>query len=355
MLGSSRSFPLSQLAERVKGEVLGDSSIQVSRLLPLSEAGPGDLGLLSDPRYLSAASTSDAGALLVSRTLAEKLPPSAPPCLVVDDPRVAMGIMLDILYPIPLRTPSIHPTAVLGSGVVLGEAVHIAPYAVLDEGAVLGDRVTVGAHSVVGSHCVVGDDTFLHPHVVLYPGVQVGKRVTLHSGVRLGVDGFGYRSGSDGHTKIRHVGGCEVGDDVELGGNCSIDRGSIGTTRLGEGTKLDNLVHIGHNVQIGKHVLLMGQVGMAGSTQVGDGTVMGGQAGVAGHLKVGAGARIGAQAGVIGDIPAGETVSGFPARNHRDFLRAMGQLFRLPELVARVARLEARMGLSGSSRTDGKE
>ncbi|MEX2527381.1 MAG: UDP-3-O-(3-hydroxymyristoyl)glucosamine N-acyltransferase [Gemmatimonadota bacterium] len=354
MLESSRSFPLSRIAESVKGEVLGNSSVQVSRLLPLSEAGPHDLGLLSDPRYLSAVSGSGAGALLVARKLVGGLPSSAPPCVVVDDPRSAMAMVLDLLYPVPPRTPSIHATAVLGSGVVLGEAVHIAPYAVLDDGVVLGDRVTVGAHSVVGSHCMVGDDTFLHPHVVLYPGVRVGKRVTLHSGVRLGLDGFGYRSGPEGHTKIRHVGGCEVGDDVELGGNCSIDRGSIGTTRLGEGTKLDNLVHIGHNVQIGKNVLLMGQVGMAGSTQVGDGTVMGGQAGVAGHLKVGAGARIGAQAGVIGDVPPGETVSGFPARNHRSFLRAMGQLFRLPELVARVARMEERLGITGSSHQDEK-
>jgi UDP-3-O-[3-hydroxymyristoyl] glucosamine N-acyltransferase len=221
--------------------------------------------------------------------------------------------------------------------------VTVGPYAVVEEDAALGDRVRIGAHAVVGARCRIGDESVLHPHVVLYAGTQIGSRVILHSGVCLGVDGFGYVPTAEGIEKVPQVGACVVGDDVEIGGNCVIDRGSIGRTELGSGTKLDNLVHIAHNVRIGKGVLLAGMTGIAGSAEIEDGVMTGGQVGIAGHVTVGTGSRIGAQGGVIGDIEPGATVSGYPARDHRGYMRAMGAVFKLPDALKKVRELERRL------------
>src|SRR4029077_10710308 len=178
-----------------------------------------------------------------------------------------------------------------------------------------------------------------YPHVTLYAGTVVGMRVVLHSGVRLGSDGFGYVFSGGIHAKIPHVGRCIVGDDVEIGANTTIDRGSIDDTVIGAGTKIDNLVQIGHNVRIGRMCLIMAQVGIAGSVRVEDGVMLLGQVGVSGHHTIGKGARLAAQAGVFGDIPAGETWSGYPARPHKEALRAQASLFKLPSLLRRIERL----------------
>jgi UDP-3-O-[3-hydroxymyristoyl] glucosamine N-acyltransferase len=174
----------------------------------------------------------------------------------------------------------------------------------------------------------------------LYAGVRIGARCIVHSGARLGADGFGYAWMDGGHRKILHVGGCVIDDDVEIGANTTIDRGSIGDTVIGQGTKIDNLVQIGHNCRVGKHVIIVSQVGISGSTVVEDGAVIGGQAGVQGHVTIGSGARVGAQAGVIGDIAPGATVSGYPARPHREAMRASAALQRMPGLLARITRIE---------------
>jgi UDP-3-O-[3-hydroxymyristoyl] glucosamine N-acyltransferase len=188
--------------------------------------------------------------------------------------------------------------------------------------------------------------------VVLYPDTRLGERVILHAGVRLGVDGFGYVTLEGHHQKIPQVGACVVEDDVEMGANTCVDRGSIGRTVIGRGTKIDNLVHLAHNVQIGEGVFMAAMVGISGSTRVGDGAMFGGQSGMVGHIDIGEGARVGAQAGVIGDIPPGETVSGYPARNNREFLRAMGMAFKLPETVRRIDELEQRLSRLEKSATE---
>jgi UDP-3-O-[3-hydroxymyristoyl] glucosamine N-acyltransferase len=230
----------------------------------------------------------------------------------------------------------------------------VGPYAVIESNAVIGDRVKVGAHCVVGPECEIGEDSLLHPHVVLYAGTRIGKRVILHAGSRLGVDGFGYVPAPDGIAKIPQVGACMIHDDVEVGANSTIDRGSIGQTVVGQFTKLDNLVHLAHNVQVGRGVLMAAMTGVAGSVEVGDGVMTGGQAGISGHLEVGPGAKLAAQAGVIGDVPPGTTVSGYPARNHRDYLRAMGLVFRLPETSRKLKELEKRLSaLEGDSGPEG--
>jgi UDP-3-O-[3-hydroxymyristoyl] glucosamine N-acyltransferase len=193
---------------------------------------------------------------------------------------------------------------------------------------------------VLGRDCRIGPDAVIHAQATLYDGVQVGARSVVHSGARLGADGFGYVWDGTGHRKVPQVGGCRIGDDVEVGANTTIDRGSIGDTVVEDGTKSDNLVQIGHNCRIGRHVIIVSQVGISGSTRVGDGAVLGGQAGVQGHIEIGAGARVGGQAGVIGSVAAGETVSGYPARPHREALRVQAAMMKLPELMRRLKELE---------------
>lgn len=342
---------LGELSKLVGGRVVGDVNFPVRGIATLENAGPADLGLLADRRFLDLAATSEAGALLVSEEL--EADTSAVHRLIVPNPREAMAILLEHLHPEPARRPGVHPTAVIGERVEIGEGVAIGPYVVIENGAVVGSRTTLHSHTVVREGARIGTDSVLHPHVVLYPRVVVGDRVVLHAGVRIGVDGFGYTVGEDGMKKIPHIGECVIGDDVEVGANACIDRGSIGRTELGEQTKLDNLVHIGHNVRVGPTSFLAAQVGVAGSATIGAGTMWGGQSGLADHTTVGDGARVAAQAGVSEDIEAGETVAGFPARPIRDFNRAVASMYRLADLRQRVRHLERSLRLGGSR--DGAE
>ena len=236
--------------------------------------------------------------------------------------------------------PTIHPTAVIGAGTEVAPSASIGPYAVLGGGTRVGERARIGAQVVVGAECEVGADAVLHPHVTLYDGVVVGARSVVHSGARLGADGFGFVPEGGGLRKVPQVGGCVIGEDVEIGANTTIARGSIGDTTVGAGTKIDNLVQIGHNCRIGRSVVIVSQVGISGSTRVGDGAVLGGQAGIQGHIEIGAGARIGAQSGVTASVAAGATVSGYPARPHREALRVQAAVFGLPRLLQRLKHLE---------------
>jgi UDP-3-O-[3-hydroxymyristoyl] glucosamine N-acyltransferase len=220
--------------------------------------------------------------------------------------------------------------------------VSIGPYVVIGDGATIGARSRLDAHAVVGAGVSIGEECRLYPGVTLYSGTQLDARVRVHAGARLGSDGFGYVFREGQHAKIPHVGRCIVERDVEIGANSTIDRGSIDDTVIGAGTKIDNLVHVAHNVRIGKLCLLMAQVGIAGSVRVEDGVILAGQAGIAGHVTIGRGARIAAQGGVFGSVPAGETWSGYPARPHREALRAQAAMFKLPSLIRALERLLAR-------------
>ena len=339
---SGRSVTIGQVAEMLGGRAEGDSSLRVEGVAPLNQAGPQELGFLAQRRYLKDLPATGASALLVSEALAESVK-DHPGRVVVPDPHGLLPRLLAYFYPQPTVEPGIHGTAVLEKGVELGEDLAIGPYAVVESGAVLGDRVRVGAHVVVGRDCQVGADSVLYPHVVLYPGTRLGQRVILHAGARVGVDGFGYVPSEGGIEKVPQVGACEVADDVEIGANSCVDRGSIGRTVVGPFTKLDNLVHIAHNVQVGRGVMMAAMTGVAGSAEVGDGVMTGGQAGISGHLTLGKGSRVAAQGGVIGDVDPGTTVSGYPARDHREFLRAMGSLFKLPRALKRIKALEERI------------
>ncbi len=335
---------LGDLASLVGGRAVGDGDLSLTGVATLSEAGPHELGLVAEREFLPAVPESRAGALLVSEELAPDML-GAPNRLVVHDPREALARLIGHFHPEPHSRPRIHRTAVIGRGVELGEGVSVGPYVVLEGGAVVGDRATLHAHVVVREGARIGADSVLHPHVVLYPGVEVGDRVVLHAGARIGVDGFGFALSEGEPKKIPHVGWCVIGDDVEIGANSCVDRGSIGRTKLGRRTKLDNLVHIAHNVTVGPGTLMAGMVGIAGSTKIGAGTMWGGQSGAADHVEIGDRVRVAAQAGIIEDVPSGETVAGFPARPLAHFLRASASLYRLADLRRRVRTMERALGL----------
>lgn len=336
---SMPELSVSDLSRLVKGEVTGDGSRVIRGVAPLDAAGPDHLSFVANGRYLSYVQGTAAGAVLLPRAMECTLPDGVAE-LRVDDPHAALAVVLPVLYPEESPAPGIHPTAAVAEGVELGEGVTVGPHAAIGRGARIGDGCRIGASTVVGEGCVLGAGTILHPHVTLYPGVRAGERCVVHSGARLGADGFGYVLVEGRQRKVPQVGGCRLGDDVEVGANTTIDRGSIGDTVVGDGTKIDNLVQIGHNCRIGRHVVIISQVGISGSTTVGDYAVIGGQAGVRGHIRIGSAARVGGQAGVTGDVPDGETVSGYPARPHREAMRAQAALFRLPELVRTIRRLE---------------
>ncbi len=325
-----------------------EEEVEIRGVAPLGEAGPEQLGLLTDRRYLGAVPRSRAGALLVSRELSTFLPEGAPPRLVVEDAYLALITILESFFPVLPADPEIHPTAVLGRGARLGTRVRIGPYAVIEDGAAIGEEACIGAHVVVGAGAAIGAASILHPHVVVYPGAVLGEGVIVHAGARIGADGFGYAADGGRPRKVPQVGGCVIEDDVEIGANVTIDRGSIGETRVRTGTKLDNLVHLAHNVSVGPCALLAALVGVAGSSSLGAGVQAGGQSGVSGHLSVGAGARIAAQTGVLRDVPPGETVMGFPARPRREFLRTAARQRRVRDLAKRLRAIEKRVGGEGT-------
>ena len=329
----------SEIASLIKGELNGGANPEISGVAPLDRAGANDVSFLASAKYLKFVETSRAGALLTTRALADRVR-HFPASIVVDDVHRALAMLLPVLYPETPPAPGVHETAVIGPGARLGAEVSIGPYAVIGAGAVIGDGVRIGPHCVVGDDAEIGEDSVLHSHVTLYPRVKLGARCILHSGVRVGVDGFGYAFANGAHNKIPQVGRCVIGDDVEIGANTTIDRGSVGATEIGKGTKIDNLVHIAHNVRIGEHSLIIAQVGIAGSTTVGNYVTLAGQAGIPGHLKIGDGATVAAQAGVFGDVPPGEVYSGYPARPHKESLRMHASVSRLPGLVKRIEALE---------------
>jgi UDP-3-O-[3-hydroxymyristoyl] glucosamine N-acyltransferase len=327
-----------EVAAAVGGTLTGAHGAVVDGIAPLDRATARDISFLATAKYAPMFEQSLAGIVLMTEELASA-PGACAARVVVRSPHDALLSLIPRFYRAPARDAGVHPTAVVAKGARIGDGATIEPYAVIHDGADIGERAWIGSHSVVGAGVKIGADLRLFPHVVLYPGSTLGDRVTVHSGTRIGSDGFGYVFRGGAHTKIPHVGRCVIGNDVEIGANSTIDRGSIDDTVIGDGTKIDNLVHIGHNVRVGRLCLLMAQVGVAGSSRVEDGAILAGQVGIAGHLTVGAGARLAAQAGVISDIPPGETWGGYPARPHRESLKASAALFKLSAMLKRLEAL----------------
>lgn len=340
---------VSELAELAGARLEGDPARRIDGTASLADARGTHVTFCVDPKYAEALARTQAAAVVVPHALAVARGDLA--LLRCDDPnRAFTKICALFAKERPRPASGVHPRAVVAQNARLGADVAIGECAVIGHGASLGARVVVHPGAVVGPDCEVGDDTELHPHVVLYAGVRVGARCLLHAGAVLGADGFGFeppRALGEPWTKIPQSGTVVVEDDVEIGANATIDRARFGTTRIGRGAKLDNLIHVAHNCEIGAGSMLAAQVGIAGSTRVGRSAMIGGQTGIGGHLTLPDGVRIGAQSGVIGVIPSGVEVFGTPARPKREVFKHYALVERLPKLVerleARIAELERRL------------
>ena len=335
---TNASLTAQAVADLVGGRLLGDGSVQIRGVRPLDRAGPDTLSFATSSRYAADLGTSRAGAVLVPEDLATGA--SGPRTrIVVSDPYSALVQVIHELFPGKAPRLGIDATARMGHGAVVGIDVSVAAYAVVGNNVRLGSRVSLAEHVFLGDDVVVGDDAVLGPGAVCYAGARLGNRVVLKAGAVIGGDGFGYLSSNRGHSRIPHVGGCIVEDDVEVGSNTCIDRGSIDDTVIGRGTKIDNLVQVGHNVRIGERCLIMAGVGIAGSTHIGNDAILAGHVGVTDHLVIGERARIAAKSAIFGDVPPGASFSGHPARPHRQFLRAQAAMYRLAPIVDELERL----------------
>jgi UDP-3-O-[3-hydroxymyristoyl] glucosamine N-acyltransferase len=335
------AFTVAEVAAACGGRVAGGGDATLTGVRALESAGPESLSFVSDPKALKRAAASRAGALL-ARSAAD-LPGRT--VVEVADPQQALIAVLRLFHPRRAARPGIHPTAIVDPAASVDPTAEIGPYAVIGPESRVEAGAVVEAHAAVGARCRVGAGAWLHPHVVLYDRISLGERVEIHSGAVLGADGFGYATTARGLVKIPQVGTVSVGDDVEIGANTCIDRAALETTTLGAGTKVDNLVQIGHNVIVGRHDVICAQVGIAGSAVLEDGVVLGGQVGVAGHLTVGAGAQVQAQSGIAADVPPKQALHGSPAFGYRDYQRSWIELRRLPETARLVRRLAEKAGL----------
>ncbi|MGQ9897182.1 MAG: UDP-3-O-(3-hydroxymyristoyl)glucosamine N-acyltransferase [Acidobacteriota bacterium] len=325
----------------VEGPANADELI-ITGIAGLDEAGPTELTFLSNPRYAAKARTTRAAAILVSQGVATE----GLPCPVVraPDAYLAFARIAGWFYRPPSPPSGIHPTAIIAPSAQVGAEVYIGPYVVIGEQVVLGNRVRLLAHTVIYDGAHIGDDCILHAHVVIREQVELGCRVVVHNHVTIGCDGFGYAKRPDGRwEKIPQAGRVVIEDDVEIGAGTQIDRPSVGETRIRRGAKLDNLVQVGHAVEVGEDSLLCAQVGIAGSATIGSRVILAGQVGVAGHLTIGDGVTALAQSGIPNDVPAGRQVAGYPAVDRRQWLRVSAAQARLPELLKQLHHLEMRL------------
>jgi len=330
------SITAAQIAKQLNGEVIGDGATPLTGFASADLARSGDLTFADKETYFLAAEASLAAAILVSGAFT-----SATKVLIrVPNARVAVASVLPTFFPPDEAPLGIHPSASIATSAQIDPTAHIGP------GCVIGARVKIGARSVllggnhIGRDSQLGDDVCLFPNVVIYSRTQIGNRVSIHAGTAIGSDGYGYVFDEGRHRKVLQVGNVVIHDDVEIGANTAIDRGALGSTVIGQGTKIDNLVHIAHNVVIGKNCLVMGQVGFAGSTKLGDYCVIASQSGIAGHLKLGQQATVGAKSGVMRDVGDKETVLGIPAMPDKQTKRQWIAMQQLPEMIRRMRELE---------------
>jgi UDP-3-O-[3-hydroxymyristoyl] glucosamine N-acyltransferase len=332
-----------QLAELVQGEVQGDGDLVIRSARALGEAGPGDITFAEHDRYAAQLHAGPASAAVVPAAFAA----NGLTVIRVADPLLAFVAIVRHLHGHAEPPPhGIDPRASVAASARVGPDPSILPFACVGEETVIGARCRLHSGAVVGRRCRLGDDVVLHPNVVLYDGTVLGHRVMVHANSVLGADGFGYRPQGGRHVKVPQLGHVEVGDDVEIGACTTIDCGTFQATRVGEGTKIDNLVMIGHNCRIGRHNLLVSQTGIAGSCRTGDYVVTAGQVGIADHVQVGDRVVIGAQAGVARNIAAGERVLGAPAIPEREQKRILSSLVRLPDMRRDLRRIKQHLGLT---------
>ena len=332
------AVPLSEIAAAVGGQRVGADAM-IGGVSGLEEAGPGDLAFVDGDRAVEAARVSRAAAFLVGQEIVGLTPPQ----VVVREPRFAFVRVVERFFAAPQIPRGVAGNVVRGVEVEIGPDASIWPFVTLGDRVKLGARITLYPGVFVGHDTVIGDDCICYPNVTIREATAIGHRVVIHSGAVIGSDGFGYVQHEGRHHKIPQLGRVVIEDDVELGANVTVDRATFGRTVIGRGTKVDNLVQIGHNVTIGPHSILVAQAGIAGSTRLGSHVVVGGQAGLVDHLEIGDRAMIGAQAGVVRNLPEGQIVSGTPAAPHIDSLRAHALFLRLPELRQQLRELTERV------------
>jgi len=334
-------YKVKDLAAAIGGDVAGDGERFIRGVNGVGEAGPEDASFVANPRYLPLLKNTRAGAVVVGKDVEA----AGVTLIKVDAPYVAFMKIVVLFAPPPSVPQGVSPSAFVHASARLGADVGLGPFAVVDAGAVVGDRTTIGAGSYVGRDARVGSDTLLYANVTLRERVRIGDRCIFHPGVVIGSDGFGFATQDDIHHKIPQIGTVVIEDDVEIGANTTVDRGTLGETRIGRGSKLDNLIQIAHNVQIGEGTLIAAQTGISGSTKVGNYCVFAGQVGVVGHITIGDRAILAAQAGVAKSVPPGATYWGFPARPIMEVKRDEARIKMLEKLFARVRALEHELEL----------
>jgi UDP-3-O-[3-hydroxymyristoyl] glucosamine N-acyltransferase len=324
---------LSEIASQLGAELTGNGDVEITGVAGIEHAGPHEITFVSNPRYASLARTTRAAAILVE----PDFPSIDAATLRIRNCYRAFAQVITLFYTAPVYAPGIHPTAVIDPSATLGKDAHVGAYAVVGAGVVIGSNAVLLPHTVIYAGARIGDRFFAHAHAVVREFCRLGNDVTLQNGAVIGGDGFGYARESDGKwTKIVQSGAAVLADRVEVQANACVDRASIGETRIGAGSKIDNLVQVGHGSTVGENTLLCAQVGLAGSTQIGDRVILAGQVGVAGHCKVGDGAVATAQSGIPNDVAPGAVVSGYPAMDNRQWLRSVAAFTRLPDMVRDV-------------------
>jgi UDP-3-O-[3-hydroxymyristoyl] glucosamine N-acyltransferase len=332
-----------EIAKHLGGEVIGDPGLVLKGFAPADRAQLGDLTFAENESYFTRAEQSAAAAVIVDGPFTS----SHKVLIRVPSARIAFAKVLPLFFPEPAFPAGVHPSAVISASAVVDPTAHVGPFCVLSEGVRIGARSVLQGGNFIGSHSVLGEEVRLFPNVTLYPSSELGNRVRIHSGTVVGSDGFGYVQDAGVHRKVPQIGSVMIRDDVEIGANVTIDRGALGPTVIGRGTKIDNLVQIAHNVTIGEHCLVVSQTGIAGSSKLGNYVVLAGQVGIAGHLKIGNHVSVAAQSGVMRSIPDGEKWLWSPAQRDRHAKRQMIALQQLPELLRRFNELEKSLAAAG--------
>lgn len=337
-----KSLTARELAEKLQGRLVGDGGIELRGPATLEEAQADAVAFYANPNYATAYAATKAGVVLVGRDVMR----DNGACIQCENPYASFVTAIEFFRTRPVHTAGIHPQAVIAPDAVVDATACIGPFCVIESNARVGRNTALHANVFIGAGSTVGDNCVLYPGVVLREDTQVGHRVIIHSNAVIGADGFGFAAQDGQYKKIPQVGIVIIEDDVEIGANTTIDRATLGQTRIGAGTKIDNLVQVGHNVTIGKHCVIVAQTGIAGSTSIGDECRIGGQVGIVGHLKIGNRAAFGAQSGVAADVAEGEIQSGSPARPHSVWKRVEVALPRLPGLLRRVRAIEEKLGIN---------
>jgi len=340
------AFTTAEIAKHLEGEVLGDATAALSGFAPADSARAGDLTFAENEDFFARAENSAATAIIADKRFSSE----KKIVIRVANARVAFAKAMALFFPERTFAAGIHPTAIIASNAEVDPTAHVGPYCVIGERVHISGRTVLQSGNFIGDDSKLAEDVNLFPNVTIYPCTQIGRRARIHANSVIGSDGFGYVQDGGIHRKVPQIGNVVIGDDVEIGAGVTIDRGALGSTIIGKGTKIDNLVQIAHNVEIGEGCLLVAQVGIAGSTKLGNYVVLAGQVGIAGHLKIGNRVIVAAQAGVMNDIPDGEKWLGSPAQPDRDMKRQFIAMRHLPDLLRRVAELEKKLDAKSKSR-----